>query len=265
MTARVTLTTLARMKAAGERIAVLTAYDASLAALADAAGVDVLLVGDSLGMVIQGHDSTLPVRIPEMVYHTACVARARKRALLIADLPFMSYATPEDALRSAARLMGRGGAEVVKLEGGGDIVPVVARLSGQGVPVCAHLGLQPQSVHRVGGYRVRGRDPGEAAVIMQDALALEGAGAVMLVLECVPAALAADIRARLRIPVIGIGSGVDCDGQVLVLHDVLGISAHIPHFARDFLKGRGSVAEALAAYVEAVRQGSFPAAAETPA
>jgi 3-methyl-2-oxobutanoate hydroxymethyltransferase len=262
--APISVATLAAMKTRGERITCLTCYDASFARLLDAAGLDVLLVGDSLGMVLQGHSTTVPVTVDQMVYHTACVARGRTHALLIADLPFLACATPEWALTHAARLMQEGGAQVVKLEGGASVVETVRRLTEQGVPVCAHLGLLPQSVNRIGGYRFQGRDPDSAQRIRQDALALQEAGASLLVLECVPAALGETISRALTIPVIGIGAGAGCDGQVLVLHDMLGLNSRPPRFSRDFLKGQGAVSEALAAYVAAVRAGSFPGTEETP-
>ncbi|MGE5153724.1 MAG: 3-methyl-2-oxobutanoate hydroxymethyltransferase [Bdellovibrio bacteriovorus] len=265
MTAAVTVATLAAMKSRGEPICCLTCYDASFARLLEAAGVDLLLVGDSLGMVLQGHPSTVPVTLEQMAYHSACVARGRSRALLVADLPFLTCATPERAFRSAARLMQDGGAQVVKLEGGSAVVSTVRRLAEQGVAVCAHLGLLPQSVNRLGGYRFQGRDPDSAERIRRDALALEEAGASLLVLECIPATLASAIARELHIPVIGIGAGNGCDGQVLVLHDLLGLTpGRPPSFSRDFLKGRGSVGEALAAYVAAVRDRSFPGPDETP-
>lgn len=255
-----TISNLARMKAAGEKIAVLTAYDASFARLAEAAGVDVLLVGDSLGMVVQGHESTLPVTVGEMVYHTAAVARVRRRSLLVADMPFMSYGSAAEALGNAGRLMKEGGAHMVKLEGGGPQLETVRHLTRHAVPVCAHLGLLPQSVYQLGGYRVQGRDAAGARQIREDALALQDAGAQLLVLECVPAGLAAEVTASLEIPVIGIGAGPDTDGQVLVVYDVLGLSAgKPPSFVRNFLDGEASVAGALAAYVRAVKDRSFPA------
>jgi len=258
--AQVTIATLLKMKGRGERISMLTCYDAGFTRVLEAAGVDVLLVGDSLGMVLQGRESTLPVTLDEMVYHTTLVARARERAFLIADMPFMSYASPSQALQTAGRLMKEGGAHMVKLEGGATQLETVERLTGQGVPVCAHLGLQPQSVHRLGGYRVQGRDPDSVRAMIEDARAVEAAGAQMLVLECVPRAVAAEITRSLGIPVIGIGAGPECDGQVLVLYDILGITESPPRFAADFLQEAGSVAAAARAYVEAVRQGRFPAA-----
>jgi 3-methyl-2-oxobutanoate hydroxymethyltransferase len=243
----------------------LTCYDASFARLLDQAGVDVLLVGDSLGMVLQGHATTVPVTVDQMAYHAAAVARGRERALLVVDLPFMACATPERALDNAARLMREGAAQVVKLEGGEPLLETVRRLSEQGVPVCAHLGLLPQSVNRLGGYRFQGRDADSAERIRHEARAMQEAGAVLLVLECVPAALAREVSQSLTIPVIGIGAGGGCDGQVLVVYDMLGLNpGRPPSFSRDFLRGRGSVAEAVSAYVAAVRDGSFPGAAETP-
>jgi 3-methyl-2-oxobutanoate hydroxymethyltransferase len=263
--APVTISTLTAMKERGERIATLTCYDASFCSLLEQAGVEVLLVGDSLGMVIQGQATTLPVTLDQMVYHTACVARARKTALIVGDLPFLSYATPDRALASAGRLMREGGAHMVKLEGGAPVVMTIELLTRHGVPVCAHLGLLPQSVHRLGGYRYQGRDHASADAIRHDALALQDAGAGMLVLECVPAALAGEISRLLSIPVIGIGAGNACDGQVLVLYDMLGLTpGKPPGFSRDFLAGRPGVAEAVAAYVQDVKSGAFPSAAQTP-
>lgn len=257
--APVTVTTLRKMKQAGSKIAMLTAYDASFAQVLDAQGVDVVLVGDSLGMVVQGYPTTVPVTMDDMVYHTRAVSRAVQRALVVADLPFMSYTAPELALRNSARLMQEGGAHMVKLEGGAPQVATVAALAHHGVPVCAHLGLQPQSVHKLGGYRVQGRDAAVAAQMLADAQALQEAGADLLVLECVPVALAERITQALRIPTIGIGAGRGCDGQVLVLHDMLGISTHAPRFAKDFLAESGQIPQAVAAYVQAVKGGTFPA------
>lgn len=260
----ITLNTLRKMKQAGEKFVVLTVYDASFAVWLERAGVEVMLVGDSLGMVVQGHDTTVPVTLDDVVYHTALVARGRKTSLLMADMPFMSFADPARALDNAARLMQEGGAQIVKLEGGGQVIPVVEKLASHGVPVCAHLGLQPQAVHKLGGYRVQGRDAKSAEQMLNDAQALQGAGADLLVLECVPAPLARQITETLSIPTIGIGAGRDCDAQVLVLYDVLGISpGHRPRFSKDFLAdlpaGDISIEAALRAYVEAVRQGHFPA------
>ncbi|QOC23279.1 3-methyl-2-oxobutanoate hydroxymethyltransferase [Wenzhouxiangella sp. AB-CW3] len=253
-----TVPAMSAMKAAGQPITMLTAYDASFAQLIDQADVDCVLVGDSLGNVIQGRDSTLPVTIDDMVYHVEAVRRGLQHPLLIADLPFMSYHDRTRAMAAAAAVM-RAGAGMVKLEGGAVVVPIVADLVAQGIPVCGHLGLTPQHVHRLGGYRVQGRDEALARTLQEDARALEAAGAGMLVLECVPSDLARGIADELRIPVIGIGAGVDVDGQVLVLYDVLGISpGRRPRFVRDFMAGAGSIPEALRAYVEAVRERRFP-------
>lgn len=259
-TGKITLHRLREMKQAHEKIACLTAYDAGFARVLDDAGVEVILIGDSLGMVMQGHDSTVPVSLADMIYHSACVARGCKRALRVADMPYMSYASPAQALGSAARLMSEGSAEVVKMEGGAWLADTVKLLSERGIPVCAHLGLLPQSVHRLGGYRVQGRDAHEAQAIREHAQVLQAAGAVMLVLECVPRQLAAQITSELGIPIIGIGAGRDCDGQVLVLQDVLGIGRATQH-TRNFLSGRRrNIPDAIAAYVRAVKRGEFPAA-----
>lgn len=257
-----TVSDLAAMKQAGEKISCLTAYDASFSALLDRAGIDVLLIGDSLGMVIQGHGSTLPVTIDDMVYHSRSVALARKRAFVVTDLPFASYATPEQALMNAARLMQAGAAQMVKLEG--PKFEIIHFLVEQGVPVCGHLGLLPQSVNRLGGYKVQGRDPVQAAQILADAEKIEQAGAGMLVLECVPTELARQISERLRIPVIGIGAGLACDGQVLVLYDMLNISAgNRPRFSKDFLADAGSIEMAVRHFHQAVKSRQFPAPEHT--
>jgi len=258
---KITITTLERMKSEGKKIVVLTSYDASFARLSEQAGVDVLLVGDSLGMVVQGHESTLPVTVSEMVYHSAAVARVCERAMIVADMPFMSHGTPQQALDTAGRLMKEGGAHMVKIEGGAPQVETVRHLTERAVPVCAHLGLTPQSIHQLGGYRVQGRDSESATRLIEDAADLQAAGAQMLVLECVPSLLAAEISRNLDIPVIGIGAGPDVDGQVLVVYDMLGISVNrIPSFARDFLSEAEAIPDALARYVAAVRSGEFPAA-----
>lgn len=259
--APVTVPELRERKHRGEKIVTVTCYDASFAQRVDEAGVDVVLVGDSLGMVVQGHSSTLPVSVDDMVYHTRLVARGLRRALLVADLPFMSYRNVDVALTNSARLLGEAGAAMVKLEGAGWVCEVIDALKRHEVPVCAHLGLTPQSVHAFGGYRVQGRGDAEAARLKAEAKAVQDAGADLLVLECVPAGLAAEITRDLRIPTIGIGAGVDCDGQVLVLYDLLGISTgKRPRFVKDFLHGRGSVVEAIAAYAGEVRSGAFPTA-----
>lgn len=256
---RVTLRSLHSMKQQGEKIAMLTAYDASFASILEAAGVDMVLVGDSLGNVIQGHDSTLPVTMDHMIYHTQAVARACKRPLLMADMPFMSYWSVEVALQNAARLLREAGAQAVKLEWTELQPDIVAALSREGIPVCAHLGLRPQAVHKTGGYRVQGRDEATASELVTQAQQVVAAGADLLLLEAIPAPLAADITARVGIPVIGIGAGAACDGQVLVLYDVLGISAGpAPRFAKNFLQQSGSVEAAVKAYVQAVKAGTFP-------
>lgn len=256
----VTVPGLAAMKARGEKIVVLTAYDATFARLLDGAGVDVVLVGDSLGMVVQGHDTTLPVSLDEMVYHTRCAARGTSRALLLADLPFMSYATPEKAAENAARLIRDGGAQMVKLEGGRGRLDTVRFLVGQGIAVCGHLGLLPQSIHQLGGYQVQARESQAAQTLLEDALLLQEAGADLLVLECVPSSLGEEVSRALDIPVIGIGAGPGCDGQVLVLHDMLGITpGKRPRFVKDFMVEASDIAAAVRAYVAAVRTGVFPA------
>jgi 3-methyl-2-oxobutanoate hydroxymethyltransferase len=256
----VTVPGLRAMKARGDKIVVLTCYDASFAAHMEAAGVDVALVGDSLGMVVQGQASTLPVTLDEMVYHTALVARGLASTLLIADLPFMQFRDPATALAAAGRLMAEGGAAMVKLEGGSDwVCDVIAALAAHEVPVCAHLGLTPQSVHKMGGYRMQGKSGDAAARLRDQARAVVAAGAELLVLESMPAALAGEITRDLPIPTIGIGAGVECDGQVLVCYDMLGITpGHRPKFSKDFLVGRGSVRDAIAAYAEDVRAARFP-------
>lgn len=258
----ITITTLKKMKQAGEKFVVLTVYDASFTALLEKAGVEVFLVGDSLGMVIQGHETTVPVKMDHMVYHSSLVSRARQHALLMSDMPFMSFSDPAHALENATRLMQDGGAQIVKLEGGGDVVHVVENLAKHGVPVCGHLGLQPQSVHKLGGYRVQGRDKQDAQTMINDARAMQDAGADLLLLECVPASLAKTITETVSIPTIGIGAGRDCDAQVLVLYDLIGISlGHRPKFSKDFLaevKGKISIEAAVRAYVQAVKQQQFP-------
>jgi 3-methyl-2-oxobutanoate hydroxymethyltransferase len=256
----VTLRDLARMKADKVKIACLTAYDASFAARLDEAGVDVVLVGDSLGNVIQGHATTVPVTVDDIVYHTRNVARGLKRAFLISDMPFLSYSTPEMALVNAALLMQEGGAKMVKLEGNGSQAEIVRYLAGNGVPVCAHLGLRPQMVHKLGGFSVQGRQEKAAKQMLEDAQALEKAGADLLLLELVPKDLAAKIAAKVKAPVIGIGAGPKVDGQILVLYDMLDITpGHRPKFAKNFMEGAKSVADGIAAYVKAVKNKSYPA------
>ena len=258
-TNKVTVRTLHEKKQAGEKIVCLTAYDASFAQVLDQAGVDVVLVGDSLGMVIQGYETTIPVTVDDVVYHCKMVAKGINRSLLVADMPFLSYTSVESALENAGRMMKQAGAQMVKLEGGADQRDIVSALTQHGIPVCAHLGLQPQRVHKIGGYRVQGREAGAADAMVEEAKILEQAGADMMVLECVPNDLAEKITAALSIPVIGIGASPACDGQILVLYDILGISmGRIPKFSRDFLKQAGSIEGAVKAYVDAVRDGSFP-------
>ncbi len=259
-----TVPALQAFKRRGERIAALTVYDASMAALADRAGVDLVLVGDSLGMVIQGHASTLPVRVEDIAYHTAAVRRGLTRAVLVCDLPFLSHPDRHAAFAAARRLVGECGAAMLKLEGAGYVVEIVAALVEREVPVCGHLGLTPQSVLRLGGYRLQAREEEAQRRLEADARALVDAGISALVLECVPAALAERLARELPVPVIGIGAGPRCDGQILVSYDLLGITpGRRPRFCRDFLAGRGSVADALAAYVQATKEGSFPAPEET--
>jgi 3-methyl-2-oxobutanoate hydroxymethyltransferase len=256
----VTLATLAQMRAEGEKIACLTAYDASFAALLDVAGVDVILVGDSLGMVIQGYDTTVPVTMDQMVYHCKAVSRGVSRAFLMADLPFMSYPSREVALTNAVRLMQEGGARMVKLESSGAQVDIVNFLSHHDIAVCAHLGLKPQSVHKTGGFRVQGREQAAAEQMMADALALEAAGADMLLLECIPATLGKQVTEAVHVPVIGIGAGPDTDGQILVLYDILDLTlGRKPRFVRNFMDGTGTPLAAVQAYVNAVHDRSYPA------
>lgn len=257
---RHTLAHIRKLRDSGEQIVMLTAYDASFAALCDAAGVDTVLVGDSLGMVVQGHDSTLPVTLEQMEYHVAMVARGSETALIVADLPFATYqVSPQQAYASAARLM-VAGAQVVKLEGGTAMAETVHFLVERGIPVCGHVGLVPQSVHALGGYRVQ-RD---ADRVLRDARAIEQAGAAMIVLEAIPAAAAKQVTEALAIPTIGIGAGKDCAGQVLVLHDMLGIyPGRKARFVRNFMDGAASVQDAIRRYVEAVKSGAFPAPEHT--
>jgi 3-methyl-2-oxobutanoate hydroxymethyltransferase len=257
---RITVPALAAMAREGRRIAMLTAYDASLAAACDRAGVEALLVGDSLGMVIQGRDSTLPVTLDDVLYHTRCVAAGSARALVIADLPFGSYQSSADAAYAAAVAAMRAGAQMVKLEGGAWLAPTVAFLTTRSIPICGHVGLLPQSVHAMGGYRVQGKTPDAAAALMEDARALVAAGAAMLVVECVPSAVGEALTRAAGVPVIGIGAGPSCSGQVLVIYDALGIQrGKAARFVRNFMPGLHGIEDALAAYVAAVRDGTFPA------
>jgi len=255
----VTLRDLMSRKQAGDKIVMLTCYDASFSRLLDACGVDVLLIGDSLGMVLQGHDSTLPVSMDQLVYHTECVARPRPKAWIVADMPFGSYQeSPAQAYANAARLMAAG-AQMVKLEGGGWLAPTVRFLSERGVPVCAHLGLLPQSVHALGGYRVQGRDRVAAEQLIADALLLEANGAGMVLVELIPSPLGKQLNEALRVPTIGIGAGPHLTGQVLVLHDILDITpGKKARFAKNFLSGAGSIQAAVTRYISEVRSGQYP-------
>ena len=255
----VTVTSLLAQRARGDKITMLTCYDASFSALLNRCGVDVMLVGDSLGMVCQGQSTTLTVTLADIAYHTGCVARANQTALLVADMPFGSYESPQETYAHAVTLM-RAGAQMVKLEGGSWLVETVRFLTDRAVPVCAHLGLTPQSVHQLGGYKTQGKTLEAAAVLKRDALALQAAGATLLVLEAIPAALGKEVTEALTIPTIGIGAGPDCSGQVLVLHDMLDVfPGRKPRFVKNFMAGQSSIQGAISAYVEAVKAGSFPA------
>ncbi|MFT5578505.1 MAG: 3-methyl-2-oxobutanoate hydroxymethyltransferase [Paraglaciecola psychrophila] len=255
---KTTLHTLKAHKVSGEKFAMVAAYDATCAALIEEAGVEVILVGDSLGMVLQGNDSTLPVSVADIAYHTRCVSRGASRALIIGDMPFGSYSTREQTLANAVTLM-QAGAHMVKLEGGHWLLDSIEAMCERGIPVCAHLGLTPQSVHAFGGFKVQGRNADAAQAILAEAKQVEAAGASLLVLECIPRALAASITAALSIPVIGIGAGADTDAQVLVLHDMLGMSPSPPRFVRNFLIENSDIQGALAAFNRAVKDRSFPA------
>jgi 3-methyl-2-oxobutanoate hydroxymethyltransferase len=255
---RLTINNLHKLRADGGRIAMLTCYDASFAALLDSVGVDILLIGDSLGMVLQGHDSTLPVTLEQIAYHTGCVVRGSTRAFIMADMPFGSYQeSPQQAFRNAAVLMAAG-AQMVKIEGGAEFAETVRFLTARGIPVCAHVGLLPQSVHQLGGYRVQGK--GDAGPkLIADALALQEAGAQILLMEAIPAALASEVTRQLHVPTIGIGAGAGCTGQVLVLHDMLNVfPGKKARFVRNFMDGASSIGDAVKRYVDAVRDGSFP-------
>jgi len=258
----VTIADLKSSKLAGQRFAMVTAYDVSSAAIADSAGVPVLLVGDSLGMVMLGHETTLPVTLDDMVRHSAAVVRGRRRALVVADLPFLSYATPEQAVASAGRLMQEAGVHAVKLEGGAAMVPTVKKLVELGVPVMAHLGYTPQSTHQI-GLKVQGKSAEHARQLIDDALALEAAGAFAIVLELIPAPLAAAVTKRLSIPTVGIGAGAGCDAQVQVWHDILGLNAHAPRHAKRFAELGAAMQAALEAYVQEVEGGAFPTEANS--
>lgn len=256
---KITTSTLLKMKQQGEKISALTAYDASFAKMFDEQGIEVMLIGDSLGMVLQGHDDTLPVTVQDIAYHTSAVRKGTARALVIADMPFMSYATEEQAYHSAAALMAAG-ASMVKLEGGSWLQSTVKGLTERGIPVCGHLGLTPQSVHIFGGFKVQGREQEQAKALVEQAAQLEQAGIQLLVLECVPKALAERISNTVAIPVIGIGAGNKTDGQILVMHDMFGISAnYMPKFSKNYLTQCGDMRTAVSTYIEEVRSGAFPA------
>ncbi len=256
----VNVATLAKMKSDGQPIVCLTAYDASYAVLVDRAGVDLVLVGDSLGMVIQGHDTTVPVTVSDIIYHTRNVARGLQRAFLVSDMPFMSYVEPAQALDNAVHMMQDGGAMMIKLEGGDGQVEIVEHLAKHDIPVCAHLGLKPQSVHKIGGFKVQGREPDKAKQMIKSARKLEGAGADLLLLECVPNELGKAITEAVQVPVIGIGAGPSVDGQILVLYDILDITqGRTPRFVQNFTVGQQSPLDAIKAYVQAVKDRKYPA------
>ena len=256
---RITLSTLQKMAQEGSRIAMLTCYDSSFAAVLEEAGVDSLLIGDSLGMVLQGHESTLPVTLRDIVYHTGCVARASKRAFIIGDMPFGSFqVSPQETLRNAAQIMAAGG-HMVKIEGGRAMLETIEFLTDRGIPVCGHLGLTPQSVHQIGGYKVQGKGETEGQRLLREAKQLEQSGAGMIVLEAIPAALARDITAAVRAPTIGIGAGVDCHGQVLVLHDMLDIyPGKKAKFVKNYMRAAGTVQGAVELFVKEVKAKTFP-------
>jgi len=256
--AKITTSSLLKMKQQGEKISTITAYDASFAKIFDLAGIHAILIGDSLGMVLQGQDDTLPVSIDDMAYHTQCVKRGVENTLIIADMPFMSYATQEQALNNAAKLM-QSGASMIKMEGGAWLNSTILALVERGIPVCAHLGLTPQSVNVFGGFKVQGRAEDKALQMIEDAKALEAAGAQLLVLECIPSSLGKAISQAISIPTIGIGAGKDTDGQILVMHDALGIScSYMPKFSRNFLKDTGDIQKAIELYISEVSIGNFP-------
>jgi 3-methyl-2-oxobutanoate hydroxymethyltransferase len=260
MAEKVTVPQIVKMKQAGQKIAVLTAYDYSFARILDDAGIDILLVGDSVGSVVQGQESTLPVTLEEMIYHTRIVARGRKRALLVADMPFLSYqVSVEEAKRNAGRFLSEGGAEAVKVEGGVPVQQTIRAIVEMGIPVMGHVGLTPQSIHRFGGYKVQGKEKEAREKIMQDALAVEEGGAFSIVLEGIPLDLAEEITRRLSIPTIGIGAGIHCDGQVLVVHDLLGLfDAYTPKFVKRYANVAGVMTDAVKRFIAEVREGSFP-------
>ncbi|MDN2716584.1 3-methyl-2-oxobutanoate hydroxymethyltransferase [Janthinobacterium sp. SUN120] len=255
----VTIHTLATLRAAGEKITMLTCYDASFASLMDRCGVEILLIGDSLGMVCNGHSSTLPVTVAELAYHTASVARGSKSAMIVADLPFGAYGTPETAYANAVILM-QAGAHMIKIEGGAWLAEIVRFLTERGIPICAHIGLTPQFVHQLGGYKVQGKSTESATELKNDALTLQNAGAAIVLMEAMPSQLGKEVTEMLTIPTIGIGAGPDCSGQVLVMHDMLGVfPGRKARFVRNFMEGAASIDDAVIGYVKAVKNGSFPA------
>ena len=253
-----TINHIQEMSRSGEKIAMLTCYDAVFARAMDEADVDIILVGDSMGMVVQGRNSTVAVSVDDIAYHTRCVARGVKRAFLLGDMPFGSYHNESTAMNNAVKLLASGNA-MVKLEGAGPMIAIVEYLVSRGIAVCGHLGLTPQSVHQLGGFKVQARQDDAASRLIEDALALQMAGAQMLVLECVPATLGRQVTESLDIPLIGIGAGADCDGQVLVMHDMLGLGERVPRFVANFMQGRQSISAACESYVSDVRSGRFPA------
>jgi len=254
---KITLSTLNKMKAEGDKFVCITAYDATFSRLISDAGAETILVGDSLGMVLQGHDSTIPVSIDDMTYHTQCVLGGNPQSLVIADLPFMTYSSADQAMHNATMLM-QAGAQMVKMEGGTWLSDTISSLVERGIPVCAHLGLTPQSVNTFGGFKVQGRTPKEAKSILANAVEIQDAGASLLVLECIPATLAADISSKLDIPVIGIGAGPGTDAQVLVMHDLLGLSNARARFVQNFMADQTTIQGGLKAFVDAVKSGDYP-------
>ncbi len=254
---KITIQSLRKLKNQGEKFVTVSLYDAPMASMAERCGVEVVLVGDSLGMTVLGYDSTIPVTMEQMIYHIEAVARGNRKSLIIGDLPFMTYATPEQAMVNATRVM-QAGAHMVKIEGGRWLTPIVTMLSERGIPVCAHIGLTPQSVYKFGGFRVQGRTPESAAVLLEDALILERAGADIVLFECVPAELARKATTSLHVPTIGIGAGRDTDAQVLVINDILGLTEQPPKFSKNFLAETGTIKGALLRYAEDVKAGVFP-------
>ncbi|MBC6905747.1 3-methyl-2-oxobutanoate hydroxymethyltransferase [Saccharophagus sp. K07] len=258
LTKKITIHTLRKMKEQGEKFVTVSLYDAPMANMAERCGAEVVLVGDSLGMTVLGYDSTIPVTMEQMIYHIEAVKRGNQKSLIIGDLPFMTYATPEQAMINATRVM-QAGAHMIKIEGGRWLAPTISMLSERGIPVCAHIGLTPQFVNKFGGFRVQGRTPESAAILQEDALILEQAGADIVLLECVPAALGRSITASLKVPTIGIGAGRDTDAQVLVINDILGLTEHPPKFSKNFLCETADIKGALLKYVQDVKAGIFPA------